>query len=344
MVLNADHAGQGMLSNGAGRINWGTDKQMSSIDTPNPYNLLGENAPVWLVLGLLLIGTIGSVTTMGLLLPPGLNVESLRDWASQTRSDERASKTIPSVNDTTGVSADPPARSAITEPAGPSDGLSRSRQKSAAERHQDSSTPTAGAVDDTAAQQPSASDIAQSGAAAEQTPLTEASDDDRAASPSPTAVAAPGAESAVEFAANNAAGKAESIEPTTAQTDDCAPLFDVQFARGGIKPATSNLGEKAATLSAWLGRHPAAKLLVEGHADSSGPEELNLLLSHRRARAVFNLLAGAGVATTQMSTSAFGEYSPLEGLPSLASSNRRVSIRIEGAQRCPETTSDGEIR
>jgi outer membrane protein OmpA-like peptidoglycan-associated protein len=51
-------------------------------------------------------------------------------------------------------------------------------------------------------------------------------------------------------------------------------------------------------------------VLVEGHADRSGPESYNLALSQRRAEAVAAALRARGVPGDAMSLQAFGETRP----------------------------------
>ena len=128
----------------------------------------------------------------------------------------------------------------------------------------------------------------------------------------------------------------------THQIQDCAPLFFYQFKHGSTRPIDVYLSEKATKLSEWLSHHPDAIVLIEGHADSTGPEEFNLLISHRRALAVSKLLATAGVKSEQMITQAFGEYSPILGLPPESEKNRRVSLRVKGAQACQDASSNGD--
>ena len=63
---------------------------------------------------------------------------------------------------------------------------------------------------------------------------------------------------------------------------------------------------------------------IEGHADSSGSEAINLPLSARRAAAVRNMLVEAGVDTSRIDFVGYGSQRPLNGLSSSDSLNRRV--------------------
>lgn len=128
------------------------------------------------------------------------------------------------------------------------------------------------------------------------------------------------------------------------QADDCAPLFLVTFARGGAKPAARDLQAKIAKLSVWLETHPQVRLQLDGHTDKLGPDEINMLLSYRRAKAVAALLTDAGVPSGQLTLGAYGENLPTEGLPPDSAQNRRVSMHVEGVPKCTDAMTEGKTR
>ncbi|MFB1027064.1 MAG: OmpA family protein [Flavobacteriaceae bacterium] len=78
----------------------------------------------------------------------------------------------------------------------------------------------------------------------------------------------------------------------------------------------------------FVKQYPQARFKISGHADSYGPEELNMALSQNRVNAVRDYLINNGVASNSLTISAFGESMPLvtnstrEG----RSLNRRVEI------------------
>ena len=323
---------------------------MRSNENSNQFNLIGENAPTWLVLGLLLVGTIGSVATAHLLIPPDLTIGGLKSWTSQTEHQEHAATPSPpgvrSADRSVDLSVDTPitapTRSPITELVDPIVEESRSVKES--DRQDDSSQVS----QDTAVMpMPPKSDeefTAQVNLESEESTVTKITEGDPEPTPMTPVSVATNAGTAVALAADNTTETQARIQSTADQTHDCAPLFDLQFNRGSIRPVNSDLGEQAARLSEWLRRHPKTKLLLEGHTDSSGSEELNLLISHRRARAVSTMLANAGVNQKQIVIRALGEHSPLEGIPSGSENNRRVSLRIQGAEACQQATSEGDTR
>ncbi len=146
-------------------------------------------------------------------------------------------------------------------------------------------------------------------------------------------------------ASNGGSEKATSVAALPNQADDssgdCAPVFLVTFSSGGVEPVESDLAGKVKGLADWLHRHPAAKVYLEGHTDGLGSEEFNLVLSHRRARAIAMLLAQAGVPTTQLSTRAYGESMLSDPRP-YSGRNRRVSMRVMDGNECLPKAKDHE--
>lgn len=116
----------------------------------------------------------------------------------------------------------------------------------------------------------------------------------------------------------------------------CPPVFTFTFARNSVTPAVADRLNEIAYLRDWLGNHPQAKLVLEGHTDALGPEEYNLLLSHRRARTVATILTKAGLPGERLFVRAFGEQLPLTDSVATSPENRRVSVRTEGSDQCPK--------
>jgi outer membrane protein OmpA-like peptidoglycan-associated protein len=139
----------------------------------------------------------------------------------------------------------------------------------------------------------------------------------------------------------NAVAVATSPDQVDAGSHDCAPVFVVTFSSGGVEPKEDDLLGKMKTLADWLRRYPAAKIFLEGHTDGVGDEEYNLVLSHRRARAVADLLAQAGAPRAQLSTRAYGESMLADPQPR-SSRNRRVSMRVMDGNECPSKAEDHE--
>jgi len=94
-------------------------------------------------------------------------------------------------------------------------------------------------------------------------------------------------------------------------------------------------------LKTMLDQDPKMKISIEGHTDSVGSKEHNLILSKGRAQAVQEYLLKAGVDKGRLSTAAFGPTKPLatndteEG----RSQNRRVEFRVLESS-APQPTPD----
>ena len=101
-----------------------------------------------------------------------------------------------------------------------------------------------------------------------------------------------------------------------------------EFDRANLTPeAHRTLGEISEVLRDVKGR----PLAVEGHTDAVGRVTYNKDLSNRRAESVARELARAGVPTSQMRTTGYGEGSPIatNNTPEGRARNRRVEVIIE---------------
>lgn len=89
-------------------------------------------------------------------------------------------------------------------------------------------------------------------------------------------------------------------------------------------PAQDSLRQAAELLR----NYPDASLRIEGYTDGRGPAAANLELSRRRAEAVRDFLAGAGVDPARLNVRAYGETRPLvaDDTPEHRAQNRRVQL------------------
>lgn len=71
--------------------------------------------------------------------------------------------------------------------------------------------------------------------------------------------------------------------------------------------AQTTLGKQAQ----WLKQYPQFTITVEGHADERGTREYNIALGARRATAVRNYLASAGIPASRMRTISYGKERPV---------------------------------
>ena len=103
-------------------------------------------------------------------------------------------------------------------------------------------------------------------------------------------------------------------------------LFD--SGRFDLKPAATSTLE---SLLALLTKYPKAPMVIEGHTDSVGADDMNQSLSERRAGAVRQWLIGRGIAASLITARGRGESAPVAPNDTAdgRQKNRRVDIRIQ---------------
>jgi OOP family OmpA-OmpF porin len=81
-----------------------------------------------------------------------------------------------------------------------------------------------------------------------------------------------------------------------------------------------------------LERNPDVEVVIEGHADSRGPEDYNMRLSVTRAEAVRAYLSQRGTDASRMTVRGFGESQPVASNDTASGQarNRRVELRVTG--------------
>ncbi|MBL0274550.1 MAG: OmpA family protein [Anaeromyxobacter sp.] len=107
-------------------------------------------------------------------------------------------------------------------------------------------------------------------------------------------------------------------------------LQSIQFETGKdvIRPEGENVLRQVAEV---LITHPELlKLRIEGHTDSKGAQELNVVLSRKRALAVERWLGEHGVEAGRLTAEGYGPHRPIDtnATPAGRSRNRRVEFRI----------------
>ena len=73
-----------------------------------------------------------------------------------------------------------------------------------------------------------------------------------------------------------------------------------------VPSETANLDK----IAAYLNKHAALGLVIEGHCDSRGTDEYNRALGERRANAIRAYLAKRGIADARMKTVSYGKDKP----------------------------------
>jgi len=84
-----------------------------------------------------------------------------------------------------------------------------------------------------------------------------------------------------------------------------------------------------------LQKYPDTDIQVQGHTDSKGTAEYNQDLSERRASAVYDYLAGKGVANSRLRIKGFGETAPKysNDTEDGQAQNRRVEFLISANEK-----------
>ena len=80
-----------------------------------------------------------------------------------------------------------------------------------------------------------------------------------------------------------------------------------------------------------MNQNPSYKLLIGGHTDNVGDDEMNMTLSQDRATAVSNYLISNGVDPLRVTATGYGESSPVDVNTSVKgrTRNRRVELKVE---------------
>jgi outer membrane protein OmpA-like peptidoglycan-associated protein len=147
----------------------------------------------------------------------------------------------------------------------------------------------------------------------------------------------------------DAAPAAVTIGTATSQTPDrrmaaaeCFGPLTIPFAHNSAQPNADDVRKSGEPLRRWLSTHGDAMILIEGHSDTTGTEDINVLLSYSRAKAVAGLLKRAGMPSRQMTIRAAGSSEAAGGTTGLAS-DRSALLRIAGVEDCGgvETATKG---
>jgi outer membrane protein OmpA-like peptidoglycan-associated protein len=123
-------------------------------------------------------------------------------------------------------------------------------------------------------------------------------------------------------------------------TFDSGILFDVNSYV--LKDeAKSNIKE----LSKVLQKYDDTNILIEGHTDASGSDELNQTLSEKRAQAVANYTKSLGIAGARLAVEGYGEAQPIADNESDSgkAQNRRVEIAIVANKKLKKAAEKGDI-
>ncbi len=117
-------------------------------------------------------------------------------------------------------------------------------------------------------------------------------------------------------------------------------LFDVNSAT--LKPATQKALD---SFAASLTDYDDTNILIEGHADATGPDDYNLKLSKQRAEAVANYLEAHSVKSNRVDEKGYGEAQPVADNSTEAgrAKNRRVDIALFANKKLVKAAKNGEL-
>lgn len=123
--------------------------------------------------------------------------------------------------------------------------------------------------------------------------------------------------------------KMKEFDPQKTNRGLVLTLGDVLFATGRAE-LNSGSQNNLYRLTTFLRENPDRNILIEGHTDSVGSEDMNLRLSLRRADSVANFLAANGIERSRIVTKGYGEAYPKDsnGTVTGRQYNRRVELII----------------
>src|SRR6478752_358428 len=100
------------------------------------------------------------------------------------------------------------------------------------------------------------------------------------------------------------------------------------------------------TLAATLKKYGDTNVIVEGHTDNTGSDDINQPLSERRAESVANYTIAQGVERSRITTQGFGSTKPVADNSTEAGrqANRRVEIAIFANEKLKKAAERGEIK
>lgn len=134
--------------------------------------------------------------------------------------------------------------------------------------------------------------------------------------------------------------KVERVGEGIKITFDSGILFDVNS--DNLKPqATENINELATILK----KYEDTNILIEGHTDSSGPDDHNQTLSEKRAASVADYAKNIGVDGNRITTVGYGENQPVAENESAAgkAENRRVEVAIYANKKLQKAAKRGDL-
>ncbi len=146
-----------------------------------------------------------------------------------------------------------------------------------------------------------------------------------AASPSNTAALASPLQSPLQQVRANGPASLAADCPTELESATRALKIEFGSSRTDVLPASKKVIQQ---IAGTMKRCPAMKIEIAGHADSTGSDGLNEILSKARAEAIAVLLTKSGIAATRLKAIGYGSSRPVTGnmTPAGKARNRRIEF------------------
>jgi len=95
-----------------------------------------------------------------------------------------------------------------------------------------------------------------------------------------------------------------------------------------------------------LNKYSDTEVMVFGHTDNTGSEEINQTISEKRASSVSNYASAIGADASRFNTVGLGESSPVADNGSVAgrSANRRVELAIYANEKLQKAAKRGDLK
>jgi outer membrane protein OmpA-like peptidoglycan-associated protein len=93
-------------------------------------------------------------------------------------------------------------------------------------------------------------------------------------------------------------------------------------------------------------KYPETNIVIEGHTDDSGSDQINMTLSEKRAKAVGAYLVSKGVAASRITEKWYGESQPKYPNDTEANrqKNRRVELAITSNTKMQQEAKEGKLK
>jgi len=118
----------------------------------------------------------------------------------------------------------------------------------------------------------------------------------------------------------------------------CFAPLTIAFERGSAQPNPADMKRSLAVLRPWLSQHREATVLIDGHTDASGSEDLNVLLSYSRAKAIAARLKRENIPAGRIAVRAAGA-GEARGETKEPAGDRSAILRIAGVEACDQRTT-----